>query len=116
MELAPLALLLQSWLTGYRLPSIESPLFEVEEANLGILRYFLAVLAVSAGLPQGDPLTVLRQHIIDCPDFPREGYPSSALQSLGVARPQGPLVELQDRLLQSFTGEQRAMVVILSGA
>ena len=106
--------LLQLWMSGYRLPSPEDPLFEVEEANLEILRYFMAALVISA---QGDrdSVAVVRRYLPEISGFPLLGRPSAALQALGVARAQSAAGALQERLIEGFSPEERATLLVLSG-
>lgn len=100
---------------GYRLPADDHPLVEVEAADLEILRLFYALLLVSAPTPAADPISAVRAHVPDFPSFPIFGAPSEALIVLGIARPSGPLVDLQKRLREALTGDQAATLLILAG-
>ena len=103
---------LEDWLAGYRLPHPADPLYEIEAAHLGILRAFFALLCLTGD--SNDPLSAVRSHVPDFPDFPRNGAPSDALRVLGVARPSGPLVDLKNHLLDRLTAEQAAQFLVLS--
>ena len=105
---------LEQWLSGYRLPDADDPLYEIEVANLDILRSFYALLAVTTQAP--DPLSAVREHLPDFPAFPLSGSPTDPLIALGVARKSGPLVELKQRLQESLTAEQAAEYLVLAGA
>ncbi len=102
---------LEGWLAGYRLPPAGDPLYEVELANLDVLRSFYALLAVTGNEP--DPLTAVRAHVPDFPAFPLSGTPTEALVVLGVARRSGPLVDLKTRLQEGLTPEQAAEYLTL---
>ena len=97
---------LKEWLAGYRLPDPQQPLYAVELANLDILRSFYALLALTG--QQRDPVAAVREHISDFAAFPLSGLPSEALIVLGVARPTGPLADLQQRLLAGLSAQQAA--------
>ncbi|MBS2034889.1 hypothetical protein JST97_07870 [bacterium] len=102
---------LERWMAGYRLPPVGDPLHEVESANLEVLRSFYALLAVTGQEP--DPLTAVRAHFPDFPEFALDGSPSEALVVLGVARPRGPLVDLKARLQEQLSPEQAAEYLTL---
>lgn len=106
---------LQRWLMGYRLPPADDPLFEVEVADLEILKLFFSLLLVSAPTPPFDPVSAVRAHLPDFPSFPLFGLPSEALIVLGIARPSGPGKALQDRLQEGLSAEQAANLLILAG-
>lgn len=97
---------LKEWLAGYRLPDAQQPLYAVELANLDILRSFYALLALTG--QAADPVAAVREHVPDFVAFPLSGLPSDALIVLGVARPAGPLVDVQQRLLAGLSAEQAA--------
>jgi len=114
-SLEQLAPVLQRWLMGYRLPPADDPLAEVEAADLQVLKLFYSLLLVSAPTPPFDPVSAVRAHLPDFPSFPIFGLPSEALIGLGIARPSGPTVELQQRLLEGLSADQAATMMILSG-
>ncbi|CAN0448380.1 unnamed protein product [Phaeothamnion confervicola] len=101
-------------MSGYRLPSPDDPLFAVEEANLEILRYFMATLVLSAP-GERDSVAVVRRYLPEVSSFPMLGRPSAALQALGVARAESAAGALQERLIEEFSPEQRATLMALSG-
>lgn len=105
---------LEHWLSGYRLPDAADPLYDVEAANLDLLRSFYALLAVTTDAP--DPLSALREHLPNFPAFPLSGSPTDPLIALGVARKSGPVVDLKQRLQESLTAEQAAEYLVLAGA
>ncbi|MBX3169669.1 MAG: hypothetical protein KF760_19860 [Candidatus Eremiobacteraeota bacterium] len=105
---------LEQWLSGYRLPDRGDPLYEVEAAHLDLLRGFYALLCVTGDAP--DPITAVRAHLSDFPDFPLTGSPTDPLLVLGVARPGGAVVDLKNRLLAQLTPEQAAEYLVLSNA
>lgn len=105
---------LEQWLSGYRLPDADDPLYSVEVSNLELLRSFYALLAITT--PADDPLTALRQHLPDFPAFPLTGSPTDPLVALGVARRSGPVVDLKHRLQQNLTADQAAEYLVLSEA
>jgi hypothetical protein len=114
-SLEQLAPVLQRWLMGYRLPPADDPLAEVEAADLQILRLFFSLLLVSAPSPPFDPISAVRAHLPDFPSFPLFGLPSEALIVSGIARPSGPAVELQQRLLEGLSADQAATMLVLAG-
>jgi hypothetical protein len=95
---------LEPWLANYQLPEPGHPLHPVERANLGLLRSFFGLLALTT--PASDPLQAVRVHLPDFPDFPLRGAPSGALHILGLGRAQGPLLELSRQLRQTLSAEQ----------
>lgn len=103
---------LEDWLAGYRLPDQADPHYEIEVVHLGILRAFYALLCLTGD--STDPLSAVRRHLPDFPEFPLHGSPSEALRVLGVARVTGPLVDLKNRLLDGLTAEQAAQYLVLS--
>lgn len=102
-------------MAGYKLPEYGSPMFEVEAADLEVLRGFLALLLVSADKPPRDPVSALKAHLPEHPGFPLFGPPSDALLALKVMHKDGPVKELQTRLTQQLSAEQAAAYMILSG-
>lgn len=97
---------LDAWLSGCTLPPPNDPRYEIESANLDILRAFLALLVVTGDAP--DPVSAVRAHCPDLEAFPLQGPPSRMLAALGVARPSGPLVDLGERLRATLTPAQAA--------
>lgn len=102
---------LDRWLAGYRLPDGDDPLYEIEAGNLELLRSFYALLCLTSQAP--DPVSAVRDHLSDFPDFPLSGSPTDPLLILGVARASGPLVDLKKRLLEGLTAEQAAEYLML---
>lgn len=103
---------LEQWLAGYRLPDAADPEYSIEVAHFDLLRSFYALLCLTGAAP--DPLSAVRAHLSDFPDFPLSGSPTDALVVLGVARPTGPVVELKKRLLDALTPEQAAEYLALT--
>lgn len=103
---------LEEWLAGYRLPDSADPLYEVEASHLDILRSFYALLCVTG--EAADPVSAVRAHLPEFPDFPLSGSPTEPLRILGVARPTGPVAELKERLLEGLTAEQAAAYLTLA--
>ena len=113
---AALAPVLDLWVAGYRLPSIDDPTYAVEEADLEIIRDFFALLLVTAPVIPSSPLAAIRTHLPDFPEFPMHGLPSDGLVALGVARPSGPIVQLRQRLTEELDAEQAASYMALAGS
>lgn len=105
---------LEHWLAGYRLPDAADPLYDIEVANLDLLRSFYALLALTTDAP--DPISAIRHHLPDFPNFPLSGSPTDPLLVLGVARPRGPVVDLKERLRDNLTPEQAAEYLVLTDA
>lgn len=103
---------LDQWLAGYQLPAPTDPLFSIELANLEVLRSFYALLALTG--EEADPVSAVRRHLPDFPDFPLRGSATGPLVALGVARPRGPVAELKRQLLESLSAEQAAEYLVIN--
>lgn len=112
---AALSPILELWMSGFRLPDLNDPMYPVEEADMDIVKDFFALLLVSAESVPASPLAAVRAYLPDFPEFPTRGLPSDALVVLGVARPSGPTVELRSRLSAALDAEQAASYLVLAG-
>lgn len=101
------------WLSGYALPPADDPLLPAQQSALTMLRYFFLVLSLSS--PADDPLVAGRQFASDLPDFPRSGFPLSAVAALGLGRAQGIAATLQSRLLEGLDADSRAALLYTAG-
>lgn len=102
---------LSRWLAGYSLPAADHPLAHVEAAHLQVLKAFLALLLVTH--PHQEPQDALSQLLPEGPPLPLQGPPSEVLIRLGLSRPRGPLIDLQNRLQSRLDAEQAALYLRL---
>ncbi len=101
------------WMSGFLLPEISSPVFEIEEANLAIVRDFYAVLLVCADGPIFGPSNELRRHWPQAPDFPTFGAPSGVLLATGIVRKGSAGEAVLKALRDGFDNEQASVYLAL---
>lgn len=105
---------LKIWMSGFSLPPTASPLYEMETADLALVRDFFALLLVHVQGSAQSPLHEARRHWPDVPPFSTVGLPSSLLSVTGIAR-KGSVGELVlKNLRQSLGNEQAAAYLALS--
>lgn len=102
------------WMSGFNLPPTASPLYEMEAADLAVVRDFFALLLVHANGSVQSPLQEARRHWPEAPQFSNFGLPSAVLSATGIARKSSPGESVLRNLRQSLDSEQAAAYLALS--
>lgn len=114
IHLSALEATLKVWMSGFILPPKASPLYEMEAADLALVRDFFALLLVCLQGSAQSPLQEARRHWPDIPEFSPFGLPSSLLSVTGIARKGSVGESVLTRLRQSLDNEQAATYLVLS--